>query len=307
MFKMNYDLILIRYGEISLKSDYVRNKFEKILIDNIRKAFKLNNLECIISRERGRIYLVTKNLDKEVEILSKMFGIVSFSPVISTTSIIKDISDVALYLSKKMIKKVDSFALRVSRSGEHDFTSQQVAIRIGNDIVNSTSAKVDLTSPDFELFIEIRDKRSYLFDKKIQGLGGLPYGSQGDVISLIYDYKSILASWYLLRRGCNVDFILSNKNVENDLNRFLKDWFIDSKIFFMDFEKNGFYDKINNIIDKGNYLAFVTSHTLFEDEKEVLMSITEFKKNIKISVLHPLISMNNVKIDSISKEIGILQ
>ena len=92
---MNYDLILIRYGELSLKSKYVRNQFELILIRNIRNALKLNDLKGEIKRERGRIYLYTDEISKGLDVLKRVFGITSFSPAAITTSKIDDISNLA--------------------------------------------------------------------------------------------------------------------------------------------------------------------------------------------------------------------
>ncbi len=38
---MNYDVIILRYGELSLKSTYVRKYFETILVRNIKNAFTM--------------------------------------------------------------------------------------------------------------------------------------------------------------------------------------------------------------------------------------------------------------------------
>ena len=37
---MDYDLILIRYGELALKSDKVRRRFEKKLVKNIQASIE---------------------------------------------------------------------------------------------------------------------------------------------------------------------------------------------------------------------------------------------------------------------------
>ena len=59
-------LILVRYGEIGLKSRSVRRRFEKKLISNIEDAFLRNKIECSVTSEWGRIYVYTENLDKGV-------------------------------------------------------------------------------------------------------------------------------------------------------------------------------------------------------------------------------------------------
>ena len=47
---MDYDLILIRYGELALKSDKVRRRFEKKLVKNIQAS-----IEGEVRRDQGRI------------------------------------------------------------------------------------------------------------------------------------------------------------------------------------------------------------------------------------------------------------
>ena len=55
---MNYDLILIRYGELALKSDKVRRRFEKKLVKNIQAS-----IEGEVKRDQGRIYIEPVNFD----------------------------------------------------------------------------------------------------------------------------------------------------------------------------------------------------------------------------------------------------
>jgi len=93
---MNYDLILIRYGELSLKSSFVRKQFESILIRNIKYAFAFNNISCKIKTERGRIYLHTDEISKGLDVLKRIFGITSFSPAVKTSSKIDQISNYSI-------------------------------------------------------------------------------------------------------------------------------------------------------------------------------------------------------------------
>ena len=219
---MNYDIILVRYGELSLKSAYVRNYFESTLVRNIKKALAQENILYRITKERGRIYLSTTEISKSCLVLSRIFGIVSFSPAVQTTSKIEDISKVALQLTKNIITKEKSFAIRSTRVGTHTFSSQQVAIQVGNDIVKATQVKVDLTHPDVELFIEIRDKKSFLFTEKIKGVGGLPLGTQGKILVLVENPSSLLAAWYLMRRGCNVIIVNIKKSNDESIHSFFQ-------------------------------------------------------------------------------------
>ena len=104
MIIVKYDLILVRYGEIALKSSYVRNKFESILISNIKKAFNDKKIDCNIDKEWGRIYIYTNKITSAISILKKIFGIISFSPAVKTKSNISKISKKSLSFIKKNIK-----------------------------------------------------------------------------------------------------------------------------------------------------------------------------------------------------------
>ena len=67
----------IRYGEIGVKSPKIRRKFENKLISNIQ-----TELECNSENDQGRITIITdESEDKVKDVLSRVFGIVSYSPV----------------------------------------------------------------------------------------------------------------------------------------------------------------------------------------------------------------------------------
>ena len=207
---MKYDLILIRYGEIALKAKQTRKRFENILVNNIKDALKTKNLQNELKKEWGRIYLYSDQIEKCMDVLQKIFGIYSISPTIQTKSKINEISKIALSISKQKLDSKKSFAIRVYRTGDHDFSSQDVAIKIGSVIVKQTKASVNLTKPDFELFIEVRNDKAYLFIEKIKGFGGMPVGTQGNILAFIDSQNAILASWYLIHRGCKPIFLLEH-------------------------------------------------------------------------------------------------
>ncbi|MBM4237570.1 MAG: tRNA 4-thiouridine(8) synthase ThiI, partial [Euryarchaeota archaeon] len=52
-------LLLVRYAEMGLKSEGVRRRFERILLDNMMAAFAERGVEAILTSERGRIFVET--------------------------------------------------------------------------------------------------------------------------------------------------------------------------------------------------------------------------------------------------------
>jgi thiamine biosynthesis protein ThiI len=301
---MNYDIILVRYGELSLKSNYVRKYFESTLVRNTKKALTQQNIPHSITKERGRIYLSTTEVSKSCLVLSRIFGIVSFSPSVQTTAVMEDISIKALQLTKNILTKEKSFAIRSTRVGTHTFSSQQVAIQIGNDIVKATHAKVDLTHPNIELFIEIRDKKSFLFTEKIKGARGLPLGTQGKILVLVENPYSLLAAWYLMRRGCNILIANTTKTNDESLYSFLHNWYAEAEIISVDKKTKNFFHQLRALASEKNCDALVTGHTL-EESACSLEAITQLKKESNIPVLTPLIAMTYEELQQQCKKRGI--
>ncbi len=301
---MTDELIIVRYGEISLKSKYVRKKFESILIKNIKKALERKNISCEIEKERGRIYIYTNKINSSISILKKIFGIVSFSTCIKTKVSLDNISKKVIDFSKDYLNKEVSFAIRSTRSGNHIFSSQDVSIKVGNDIVEKFGLKVDLTNPDYEIFIEVRGTNAYIYDKKIKGPGGMPFGSQDKLLSIINDDFSLLSSWYLLSRGCKVLFFVNNDYNLDFLESFCNDWYIPKDFEIYD-KKQDFFYEINRISNEKKCKAVVSS--IYNLENEGVLNIKEYKKNIQKTVLYPLISFNKEEIKEILSKKGLLK
>ena len=303
---MKSDVILLRYGEISLKSNYVRKLFESILIRNIKKALLRENIPHELRITRGRIYLITSEISKSIAVLPQIFGIVSFSPAVTTTSNIQDMSTIAHQLMENVLTKDISFAIRATRVGKHPFSSQDVAVTIGNHLVAATHASVDLNNPDIELFIEIREENAYLFTQKIKGVGGLPLGTQGNILALVENPFSLLAAWYLMRRGCRAVIVTMDKSNKDTINAFFQKWYADSEIIFIDSTLETLTHQLSQIAMEKKCDALVTGHSL-EDSLSPLSTLMHLKKNSSIPVLHPLIAMTHgeIKNQCVTKGISV--
>jgi len=48
--------VLVRCGEIFLKSELVRKRYEGILVRNIKSVLKRDGIDFSLRRERGRIF-----------------------------------------------------------------------------------------------------------------------------------------------------------------------------------------------------------------------------------------------------------
>ncbi len=326
----------IRYGEIGVKSPKTRRKFENRLMKNIKTG-----LECDFKNYNGRIILNTNQDDETVQnILNRVFGIVSYSPVYETITDKKNISQLIEQLITDSIKqeKFDpekqTFAVKCRRVGEHDFSSQEMAGYVGSVIVNLTNAKVDLSLPDFTVYIEVRDEKTYVYFEKIKGLGGLPVGSQGRVVCLISGgIDSPVAAFQMLKRGCaitllhcdnapygqgTVDKVL--KNAEN-----LKKYSLgeEVKVYTIKYGKylehvineapprmtcvlckSGMYQIAELLANKQKAKAIVDGSSIGQVASQTLNNIEASRYHCRMPIFSPLISMDKLEIEAIAKKIG---
>ena len=196
---------LLRYGETGLKSNRVKNRFLRKLCTNLEERFLDAKVDCYLETAQGRVYAYPGDFKKGGEIISSTFGIVSFSPAISLdTSDLDEICKISGKYSQWLIKVGESFAVRTRRVGHHDYSSQDVNVRVGSEIIQNNSEKrirVDLGSPDRILYIEIRNKTTYFYHQKIHGPGGFPYGVSGRSVCLVGNRTSLLAAFLMMKRG----------------------------------------------------------------------------------------------------------
>jgi tRNA uracil 4-sulfurtransferase len=297
--------ILIRYGEIGLKAENTRRRFIQRLKTNILHACSQEGLSVRIMMERGRIFLHTENIKKTSEVLKKIFGIVSFSPVWESSSELSELEMDVLNLLTSRITSKTSFALRVRRSGNHYFTSQDAAVQIGQSVCDRFHSPVDLEQPDVELFIEIRDEKAFLFLEKVTGIGGLPYATQGKVCCLVYHPRDILSSWFLMKRGCSIGFFTDKASLLDQINEFLKMWYINQTPTLIDSNLQNSSAFLKEEIEKRRFEAICTGETCKNHGKELLNKMIESKNLFTLPILTPLIGMNDKQIQNFAEGAGI--
>lgn len=198
-------VILVRFGELALKSRYVRRQLRDRLVGNIQDMFASEGVECLTEADEARVYVHVDDPARAHRILRRVFGIVSMSPAVETDADLASLRAVALTEASRILKPGASFALRVRRTGTHPFTSQDLAREIGASIgAAHPASRVDLTHPDIEIHIEVRRNRGFVFQEIWRGPGGLPLGSQGRALAFVDGDAGLVAAWLGMKRGCRV-------------------------------------------------------------------------------------------------------
>ena len=268
-------MYLIRYGELALKSKKVRQRFEDILILNIKNALEKHGKNARIKNIYGRFLAESeKNLDEE---LKKVFGIVSFSPCFKSPSDLAEIKKMSLHIAN--LKKVETFAIRCNRTGEHSYSSKDVEKEVGALIVEKFGNRVDLTKPDKTIWIDVRNKEAYFYTEIIEGPGGLPIGTAGKVFCFVENFNDAAAAWLFMKRGCEVVF--SGKYPED-----LEKWNSGKKLIF----ENG---HIEDILEKQKFLAIVRGE----------VEIKKWQDEFPLPIFRPLIGFGEKELDELGKKI----
>ncbi|NYT05601.1 MAG: tRNA 4-thiouridine(8) synthase ThiI [Methanomicrobiales archaeon] len=200
------NVVLVKYGELFLKSESVRRWYITHLLDNLRMAFDAAGLAHSFDIHRGRILVQGPDTDALADIARSIFGIVGVSVCTRTAPDRAAIESAAVAFAAEHLQPGMSFGVRARRSGMEGFTSQELGASVGAAVLDAVpGVRVDLTSPDYELFVEARDFGGLVYDTVLPGPGGLPLGTQGRVLSLLSaGIDSPVAGWLMMRRGCRL-------------------------------------------------------------------------------------------------------
>ncbi len=200
------EAVMVRYGEVFLKSEQVKRRFIAQMAKNIRLALDAASLPHRIETPRGRILVYGDDPASIADTASRIFGVVDVSVATVTTPDIAHLSRVAVERATSALRPGMTFAVRARRSGVEGFSSQELAGQIGAAIGQAVpEASVNLSKPDYEAFVEARDFGGFVYDSRQPGPGGLPFGTQGLVVTLLSaGIDSPVASWLMMRRGCGM-------------------------------------------------------------------------------------------------------
>ncbi len=209
-------LLLVRYGELALKSPPVRREFERTLSRNILELFAAESTPCRIRADHGHLYVEADDGERATAILRRVFGVTSVSVVHETTSDRAAIAEAVVPLARPVLTAGASFAVRARRTGQHPYSSQELAGELGGRLLAALPElrlKVDLTHPDVEVFVEVRGPRAFIYFGRASGPGGLPLGVAGRLVALVDGPRGALGAWLMMKRGCRCRFVASADGV----------------------------------------------------------------------------------------------
>ncbi|MDA4125816.1 MAG: tRNA 4-thiouridine(8) synthase ThiI [Thaumarchaeota archaeon] len=196
---------VVHYSEVALKGNN-RPEFMKALRRNINKSLVgINHKTALID---GRFMVEAEGDEAEVtRRLSKVFGVSWLAPVSSVEPNYQEI--LSSVLGTASSASGGSFKIDPRRSDKSfPLTSQELATRLGAEVVKATGKSVDLSNPDVAIHVDVIQGKALVYTDKQRGPGGLPIGTAGRVMLLFSGgIDSPVAAWLLMKRGCRPVYV----------------------------------------------------------------------------------------------------
>ncbi len=332
------NIFIVRCGEVALKG---MNKpyFERMLVDRIRKNLKdFDGTD--VRRHEGLIFVrADKKYDKEklIRQISKVFGVASISPAVEAPSNLDAIGEEAVKYMMELIenKGIKTFKVEAKRADKNfPVKSPEIGRIIGAKVlIGCKVLKVDVHNPDVHLFVDVRHDKTYIYQQKIAGFGGLPLGTNGKgMVLLSGGIDSPVAAWMMAKRGMLIEAVhfhsypytsqRAQEKVE-DLAAIVASYCGNFKMHVINLLPiqeqivqncpeeettilvRRFMMRIaEKIAEKNKAMMLITGENLGQVASQTAEALVVTDACVKMPVMRPLISMDKVDIMDKAEEIG---
>jgi thiamine biosynthesis protein ThiI len=200
--------IVAHYHEVGLKK---RNRrfFEEALVRNLKRALKGTGYRGV-KIHAGRVivdFLPDHRFEEAMVRSTSVFGIANVGAGLLVEARLEDIVRAALELMSP--PDYASFSVRSRRAYTRiPHASGELNAIVGRTIQDHTGARVDLSTPDATLYIEVFGRLCLVYRDRRPGPGGLPIGVSGRFLGLLSGgIDSPVAAWRMMRRGSEVELV----------------------------------------------------------------------------------------------------
>lgn len=330
-------IVLLRYGEIALKG-HNRKAFLRCLRRNVRRCLRENGIAGEVESVGQRLYVRTLQVEEALDPLSRVFGLVSISPVREVPRDLDAIIAAAIQEARAAGLGEDaSFRVQARRADKtFPYTSPEINRLVGEGVAKALGGRVDLSpNADVTLSVEIAREAALVFARIIPAAGGFPLGVEGRVVALISGgIDSPVATWMMMKRGCYViplhfsqNEVETAKALENiaQLGRYSYGWelrpiVLDHAATVMPtleklraigesrwncvFCKRALIAKACQIAQEYGALAVVMGDSLGQVASQSLNNMAAISYGAPLPILRPLIGLDKVEIIALARRIG---
>jgi len=217
---MSDHLLILRHsGDFYTKARKTRLRFQMRLARNIEDALASHGIPYRLEKTWSRFYLETPDL-RAIEVLTRIFGLQSVSLAEPRPWTVMD--DIVAHGVDVFAESVRgrTFAVRASRRGNVEripFDSMDVERALGRALLDAGAGQVRLDDPEATAWVEVElgepgdPGRAHFFREKARSWGGLPISVEGRALALVSGgFDSAVASWLMLKRGVELDYVFCN-------------------------------------------------------------------------------------------------
>lgn len=321
-------VIIIKYGELNTKKDNI-NYFIKALRNDLS-----NKIDNDIEYDHGRMIIFGDDLDIVKDALNKTFGIHEYE--IGYKLETNNIDTISLELVK-LVKERDFSTFKVStkRSDKsYEMNSMEISKHLGGVILRNISGKkVDVSTPELLINVEIRKDSSLIYFDKEKGLGGYPLGTLGKgMLMLSGGIDSPVAGYLAMKRGVRLECVYFDSpphTSEEALNKVLtlaeklSDYSNYIKVHIIHFTdiqeaiykhcpkeymitimRRCMYRIAVMLAHRENCKCIVNGESIGQVASQTLTSMNAINEVVKMPVIRPVCCLDKLEIIDIAKKIG---
>lgn len=331
---MQYDHILIRYGEMSLKGKNRKHFIAQLKENLLKKLADFPNAQLKRTRDRMYIQLNGEDHEKVIQKCQEVFGIQSLSMALRVKNELDAIKEGAMYALKEA-SDAKTFKITTKRPNKQfQHGSQEMNQILGGHLLSNTEGySVDVHNPDVEIRVEIRHDATYITSKKIPGAGGLPVGTTGKTLLFLSGgIDSPVAGYLAMKRGVQLEAVhffsppFTSERAKQkvlDLVQVLTKYGHEIKLHIVPFTRlqQKIYQHIpegyamtvmrrmmlrigEELAKKHNILSLTTGESLGQVASQTMESMNAINEVTNYPVIRPLVTMDKLEIIDISQKIG---
>lgn len=328
-------ICLVHYHEVGLKGRN-RASFEHRLLSNMEAALVAFDTKeiCRISGHLLVVFENAEDLEPAARILLQVPGVARVS---RGWRCARDPEEYNLCAELAMMDcgEFESFKVIARRSNtDYPIDSMQLNQLVGAHLCAfAPDKKVKMKDPDVKVHVEIIQGSAYVFSRSDRGIGGLPVGTAGKVVSLMSGgIDSPVATWKLMKRGAVVVGVhFSGAPVTDDASEYIVDDLAHAlapaggigriyTIPFGNYQKAiasecppnlriVLYRRLMFRVAQGiarieNAKALVTGESLGQVASQTLENIAAVNAVVDIPILRPLIGSDKLEIIDVAKQLG---
>lgn len=333
MPSVNYEYILVRFGELSTKGKNKKD-FIKRLNDNISLALKdFDKLTYERTRDHIYIHLHGTNPFLLVPILQKVFGIRSVAPTIKVEN---DIDKIIEASKQVMADKEGTFKVITRRiNKKFPIHSDDVNRRVASGVLREYDGHihVDVHEPKYPLIVEIREEATYIMAETFICAGGYPVGVGGKgMLMLSGGIDSPIAGYLANKRGVQIECIhyasmpyTSEQalNKVKELTRIISCYQGGIKLHIINFTptqlaiykncdeeyaitimRRMMYRLAERLATQRKCLAIINGESIGQVASQTLESMNVINDVTNMPIIRPLVTYDKLEIISLAEKVG---